>query len=203
MNRLKKSALQHRSSLHVRQFVFFDKNTGARRFEVDANKNGLMPGDEAASLLAVHCLAHHRMPTDFSVLVCADEDLIGGLLGRATRLIESGCAAPPSTASVQLTRRQNEVLTCVIQNFTNKEIASRLNLSERTVKFHVSTLLEKFDVSTRVELMLQSYKPWSTKMHGKEARPERAPGDQVANAPSLLRPGIFSGAPISIARGTG
>jgi DNA-binding CsgD family transcriptional regulator len=199
MNRLKKPALHRRSSLHAKQFVFFDKNTGARHFEVNANKKGRMPCDEAASLLAVHCLAHHQVPTDFSVLICADEDLIDALVGRATRLIESGCAAPASTGEVQLTRRQNEVLACVTQNFTNKEIACRLNLSERTVKFHVSTLLEKFQVSKRVELMLQSYKSWNARIQGKEAKPERVLGDGGGNAPALLRPGIIS-PPIPIAR---
>jgi DNA-binding CsgD family transcriptional regulator len=200
MRRLKKSAFHRRSSLHAKLFVFFDKNTGARRFEVNANKKGLMPRDEAASLLAVHCLTSHQMPTDFGVLICADEDLIDALVGGATRLIESGCAAPASTALVQLTRRQNEVLTYVTQNFTNKEIASRLNLSERTVKFHVSTLLEKFHVSRRVELMMQSYKFWNMKVREKETKPESRLEDEGGNAAALLKTGMVATPPISIAR---
>jgi DNA-binding NarL/FixJ family response regulator len=57
-----------------------------------------------------------------------------------------------------LSRRQEEVLAGIIQNLTNKEIAAKLNLSERTVKFHVSALLIKFDVRGRIDLMLKATK---------------------------------------------
>jgi hypothetical protein len=43
-----------------------------------------------------------------------------------------------------------------LQNLSNKEIATKLNVSVRTVKFHVSTLLEKFEVRGRVDLMLEA-----------------------------------------------
>jgi predicted ArsR family transcriptional regulator len=39
-----------------------------------------------------------------------------------------------------------------VSNRANKEIASRLNITVRTVKFHVSSLLSKFGVETRAEL---------------------------------------------------
>ena len=52
--------------------------------------------------------------------------------------------------------RQREVLTNVAQNLSNKEIAAKLNVSVRTIKFHVSSLLEKFDVRGRVDLMLEA-----------------------------------------------
>jgi DNA-binding CsgD family transcriptional regulator len=55
-----------------------------------------------------------------------------------------------------LSSRQREVLTNISQNLSNKEIAAKLNVSVRTIKFHVSTLLEKFDVKGRVDLMLES-----------------------------------------------
>ena len=55
-----------------------------------------------------------------------------------------------------LSRRQNEVLASIAQNLSNKEIAAKLNVSVRTVKFHVSTLLEKFEVRGRVDLMIEA-----------------------------------------------
>src|SRR6202030_1146228 len=54
--------------------------------------------------------------------------------------------------SVKLTRREEEVLRGVMRSLANKEIATTLNLSERTVKFHVSSLLTKFRVRGRMEL---------------------------------------------------
>jgi len=57
-------------------------------------------------------------------------------------------------ASSDLSRREREVLDALLENLANKEIASRLNISERTVKFHVSNLLNKFGVRRRADLIL-------------------------------------------------
>jgi DNA-binding NarL/FixJ family response regulator len=56
--------------------------------------------------------------------------------------------------SADLSRREREVLDALLENLANKEIASRLNISERTVKFHVSNLLNKFGVRRRADLIL-------------------------------------------------
>ncbi len=53
---------------------------------------------------------------------------------------------------MNFTRREMVVLEGVIKNLGNKEIASELNLSERTIKFHVSSLLVKANVKSRHEL---------------------------------------------------
>ena len=134
-------------------FVFCDK-AGTKRFEVVATEDGRVPFEQAVSLLAMHCFASDQLPKDFSVMVAAGEDLLGGLILGAERLIESGSVAAASV--VQLTRRQQEVLAEVVQNLSNKEIAVRLNISERTVKFHVAALFEKFHVGSRIRLILES-----------------------------------------------
>ena len=56
------------------------------------------------------------------------------------------------TEGRHLTPRQEEVMRCVLDGKTNKEIAGALNLSERAVKFHVSCLLHKFAVDSRRKL---------------------------------------------------
>ena len=43
-----------------------------------------------------------------------------------------------------------------MKSLANKEIAATLNLSERTVKFHVSSLLAKFRVRGRMELVREA-----------------------------------------------
>jgi len=50
-----------------------------------------------------------------------------------------------------LTARESEVLTMLAEGASNKEIASRLNISEHTVKFHVSSILAKLGATTRTE----------------------------------------------------
>lgn len=52
----------------------------------------------------------------------------------------------------ELTIRQQEVLDLVRMGKSNKEISSELNVTGQTVKFHVHSLLAKFDVKSRKEL---------------------------------------------------
>jgi DNA-binding NarL/FixJ family response regulator len=56
--------------------------------------------------------------------------------------------------SPRLSAREREVLECLLKNLSNKDIAGELRISERTVKFHVSNLLAKFNVRRRVDLIM-------------------------------------------------
>jgi len=56
-----------------------------------------------------------------------------------------------------LSRREQEVLDALLENQSNKEIANKLNIAERTVKFHVSNLLSKFGVRRRADLILLTF----------------------------------------------
>ena len=139
--------------VHPKVFVFFDKRSGTPRFQVRARNDGSLPVEEAVSLLAVQCLARQKMPRDFGVMVTTDEDFLRGLAGRTMKVIEGCSNGKPRTS---LSVRQDQVLAGINQNLSNKEIAAKLNISERTVKFHVSALLQKFDVRGRVDLMLEA-----------------------------------------------
>jgi DNA-binding NarL/FixJ family response regulator len=65
-------------------------------------------------------------------------------------------------SGVDISRREREIIDVLLLNLSNKEIASRLNISERTVKFHVSNLLVKFNVQRRADLMLLCYQSGHT-----------------------------------------
>jgi DNA-binding NarL/FixJ family response regulator len=56
--------------------------------------------------------------------------------------------------STNITSRQQEVLDGLLQQLSNKEVGSKLNISMRTVKFHVSNILSKFGVRRRSDLIL-------------------------------------------------
>jgi DNA-binding NarL/FixJ family response regulator len=61
-----------------------------------------------------------------------------------------------------LSRREREVLDLLLENLANKEIANKLHISERTVKFHVSSLLSKFSVRRRTDLILLCFQTRSS-----------------------------------------
>lgn len=67
----------------------------------------------------------------------------------ATRLINQ--ARDPKPEPETLTARELEVLRMLSQGKVNKEIAAALNITERTVKFHVSAILSKLGVGNRTE----------------------------------------------------
>jgi DNA-binding NarL/FixJ family response regulator len=52
-----------------------------------------------------------------------------------------------------LTPRQGEVLQMMMRGLPNKRIASQLSISEPTVKEHISNILKKLGVNTRVEVI--------------------------------------------------
>jgi DNA-binding NarL/FixJ family response regulator len=61
-----------------------------------------------------------------------------------------------------VSRREQEILDCLLNNLSNKEIADRCSISERTVKFHVSNLLSKYGVQRRADLILMCYQKQRT-----------------------------------------
>ena len=61
----------------------------------------------------------------------------------------------PRMPATRVTPRQREVLECVRQGFTNKEIARRLDITEGTAKIHVAMLLTAYGARNRTELALR------------------------------------------------
>jgi DNA-binding NarL/FixJ family response regulator len=69
-------------------------------------------------------------------------------------MVQSSRRPAAQVPSALLSPREREVLECLRGNLSNKEIARKLKISERTAKFHVSNLLTKFGVKRRVELIM-------------------------------------------------
>jgi DNA-binding CsgD family transcriptional regulator len=89
------------------------------------------------------------VPEDYEVMVESRVSLLGSIVERTQQLLVAGRAVG---AGVRVSRREQEVLDLILKHLANKEIASNLQVSERTVKFHVSSLLAKFGVPDRVAL---------------------------------------------------
>jgi DNA-binding NarL/FixJ family response regulator len=61
-------------------------------------------------------------------------------------------------AALPLSAREIEVLDCVAQGLSNKDIANELFVTEQTVKNHMTSVLRKLDVNDRVQAVLFAVK---------------------------------------------
>ncbi|MDH7568239.1 MAG: response regulator transcription factor [Armatimonadota bacterium] len=73
--------------------------------------------------------------------------------GRLTRERES----TPADLFQQLTRREIEILHLLAEGLTNKEIAFRLGISEKTVKNHLSNIFDKLQVNDRMQALIYAF----------------------------------------------
>jgi DNA-binding NarL/FixJ family response regulator len=70
------------------------------------------------------------------------------------RHVARGGGGEPKRAA--LTPREHGVLELLAQGCSNKEVARRLGMTERTVKFHVSSILTKLGAANRTEAVLHA-----------------------------------------------
>ncbi len=101
---------------------------------------GILPPDASPAELqaAVHTVAQG--------LVVLPAPLIEQLLGQRGPI--AALAPPPAEP---LTAREREVLELVSQGLSNKLIARELQVSEHTVKFHISSIFAKLGAASRTE----------------------------------------------------
>jgi len=115
-------------------------------FFISRGAHGFMLGDQLGNLL-ISAIKHvaagglwfpHRIVSEFVGKVVSE-------FTHVSKLFRTPYAVSP---------REQEVWALINQGKSNKEIGLKLRITERTVKFHVTQLLEKFKVSNRRELML-------------------------------------------------
>ncbi len=70
---------------------------------------------------------------------------------RVTLIPEYSSRELPEAPVQPLSPRESEVLNLLADGLANKEIAWRLKISEHTVKFHITSIFNKLDASTRAE----------------------------------------------------
>lgn len=71
------------------------------------------------------------------------------------RGVDPASKQPSSTGElVPLSKREMEVLTCLAQGLSNKEIATKLGISHQTVKNHVTAVLRKLRVNDRTQAVV-------------------------------------------------
>jgi DNA-binding NarL/FixJ family response regulator len=88
-------------------------------------------------------------------LIAAVHALAQGLVVGAPRFFQARPAVHLDPDASPLSDREIEVLGLLAQGLANKQIAGRLGISEHTVKFHVSSIYTKLDVTNRAQAVRQ------------------------------------------------
>lgn len=129
--------------------VLSEKFTQSNAFPfLELGAKGLLDYAEAA----------HRLPEAVKTVIDGEFWVDRNLLSRFTNsIVHGGRRRLGKAGPRRLSPREREVLECLLEHLSNKEIAKKLNISERTAKFHVSNLLAKFDVRRRVDLVMLQF----------------------------------------------
>jgi DNA-binding NarL/FixJ family response regulator len=119
-----------------------------------AGARGVIPDDSTAEEVAA------AVDAAAAGLVIVSSDQVGDLVG------SRGAAAPPrdfrdarrgSSAQVPaLTPREREILSMLAEGLPNKLIASRLAISDHTVKTHLEAIFDKLGASNRAEAVARA-----------------------------------------------
>ena len=59
--------------------------------------------------------------------------------------------------SINLSKREQEMIQCLAQGMRDREIAKKLFISDRTVKFHINNAVTKLNAKTRIQAVHQAY----------------------------------------------
>ena len=89
--------------------------------------------------------------------VWVTRSLLPRLVSELRKYVDAHRKPPESTqndALAELTQREREIVRLIVEGASNKEVASSLNISERTVKGHLSNVFQKLGVADRLKLVL-------------------------------------------------
>lgn len=133
------------SDLDTSRFVLIDTSCGRENITgaiVDKGIKGVLPGEATPALLnrALLAVASGDVWLDKTNV----RGLIRGLQGQRQRQRQQEWA---------FSTREKEVIALVVRGLRNREIAERLDISEPTVKTHLTKIFRKLGISSRPQLI--------------------------------------------------
>ncbi len=83
-----------------------------------------------------------------------------GWLSRRAAARLSALTRQPTSDPIQLTEREEEVLRALAKGWSNDQIADHLVITERTVRYHLTNIYQKLNLSSRSETIAWAHKQW-------------------------------------------
>lgn len=119
---------------------------------VVSSAEGAAAAEEARAFGAIGFV---RKDSDLATMEAAIAEALGGTISAAPSAPEAdGELAPIRRTVAELTPAQLKVLLAVLDGQLNKQIAYSLNISEATVKAHMTAIMRKLDVTNRTQAAL-------------------------------------------------
>lgn len=69
--------------------------------------------------------------------------------------------------NISLSHREDQIISHLMRGASNKEIADQLQLSEKTVKYYMTQIMQKFNVSNRLSVVIAAQKTEAWTANGK------------------------------------
>ncbi|SCK15977.1 helix-turn-helix transcriptional regulator [Vogesella sp. LIG4] len=108
---------------------------------------------ETVACLSLHNDGHLTQLRVDSTLPGAELRMLGSLLPHLHRALQRISPAP-SSGSNPLSHRERDIFYWMMHGKTNWEIATILDISERTVKFHAANIIRKLDANNRIHAIV-------------------------------------------------
>lgn len=134
---IEQDAIADISEVEIPILLLLDDSSAIAEY-LQLNVRSILPSDVSREQLI------EAIKTTSAGLTVLHPDLVDSLLVPTMR----------SSEPAPLTPREIEVLRMLAEGMGNKAIAQHLNLSEHTVKFHISSIFSKLDVSSRTEAVI-------------------------------------------------
>ncbi|MGR5880893.1 response regulator transcription factor [Bacillus cereus] len=58
----------------------------------------------------------------------------------------------------EFSEMENQIIKMIAEEMPNKEIAKNLNYSQRMIEYHISNIIQKLNVNTRLGIVSRAYK---------------------------------------------
>jgi|CXWL01.1.fsa_nt_gi DNA-binding NarL/FixJ family response regulator len=89
-------------------------------------------------------------------LAVFDRSFVQSVLPSAQPQVVPAAVEESGPARAPFTTRERQVLTLLVEGLSNREIGTRLEISEHTAKFHVNSILQKMGAQKRVEAVVRA-----------------------------------------------
>jgi len=120
----------------------------------------ILPDEELIHHIKAGARGYLKITDPHAVIIKAIQAVFNGQIWAERRILEKAISNPLSLPEIRnvnvpglapLTNREKEMLTLVLQGESNKEIAARSSISERTVKTHLYRVYRKLNVKSRTK----------------------------------------------------